>query len=58
MSDILGESGQSAVVHHDPINASPVYAHWSPHPNHIVPLKEDPFPLYSHFRHIDYLPET
>jgi hypothetical protein len=59
VSDILRESGQPAVVrHYEPTNANPVPAQWSPHPNHIVPLKEDPFPLFSPFRHVEYRPET
>jgi len=54
MSKIIGESGQRVVLRHeDNSKAQLCEGHVNFHPNHVVPLKEDSLPLFSHFRHLD-----
>jgi hypothetical protein len=53
MSDVP-DSTARPVVHHEPAKASTVQEHLTFHPNHIVPLKEDSFPLYYHYSPANY----
>jgi len=54
VSKIIPESGQRAVLHHEDNSKTQLCeGHVNFFPNHVVPLKEDSLPLYSHFRHVE-----
>jgi hypothetical protein len=54
VSKIIAEDGQRVVLHHEENSKAQLCeGHVNFFPNHVVPLKEDSLPLYSHFRRLD-----
>jgi hypothetical protein len=53
----IPDSTQRPIVHQEPVKTSPINEHLTFHPNHIVPLKEDSFPLYYHYSPVSYQTE-
>jgi hypothetical protein len=54
VSKIVAENGQRVVLHHEENSKAQLCeGRVTFFPNHVVPLKEDSLPLFSHFRHLD-----